>query len=146
MPSSLTCSEYATAPWEWPELAGDGCSSSRTDFEGDEGSATRESPLPAAIGKYLVVGRFPHSGQAEVFRVVHPQFQQERVLKLAKASVGPDGRSEIVEEGKIMAELEHPHLIRVYDLDFLDDRPYLSNKLQPLGSYSQAVLFPNVGG
>jgi hypothetical protein len=25
-------------------------------------------------------------------------------------------------------------------------RAVLSNKLQPLGSYSQAVLFPNVGG
>jgi serine/threonine protein kinase len=93
--------------------------------EGEAGSTPDEEPLPAAIGKYLVVGRFDDSGQAEVYRVVHPQFQQERVLKLAKAPVGPDGRSEIVEEGKIMVELEHPHLIRVYDLDFLDDRPYL---------------------
>ena len=47
------------------------------------------------------------------------------MLKLAKEAVGPDGRSEIVEEGKIMSELEHPHLVRVYDLDFLGDRPYL---------------------
>ena len=115
----------ATAPWESPDLAGDRSSASRTDLVDDEGSASSEAPFPAAIGKYLVVGRFPHSGQAEVFRVVHPQFQQERVLKLAKQPVGPDGRSEIVEEGKIMAELEHPHLVRVYDLDFLDDRPYL---------------------
>ena len=91
----------------------------------DAGSQPNEAPLPATIGKYLVVGRFPPSGQAEVFRVVHPQFQQERVLKLAKQPVGPDGRSEIVEEGKIMVELEHPHLVRVYDLDFLGDRPYL---------------------
>ena len=47
------------------------------------------------------------------------------MLKLAKEPVGPDGRSEIIEEGKILSELEHPHLVRVYDLDFLDDRPYL---------------------
>ena len=100
-----------TAPWESPDL------------DDDEGSASSEAPFPAAIGKYLVVGRFPHSGQAEVFRAVHPQFQQERVLKLAKQPVGPDGRSEILEEGKILAELEHPHLVRVYDLDFLGDRP-----------------------
>ena len=87
------------------------------------GRASDEPPLPAAIGKYLVVGRFPHSGQAEVFRVVHPQFRQERVLKLAKSPVGHDGRSEIIEEGKILAELEHPHLVRVYDLDFLGIGP-----------------------
>jgi eukaryotic-like serine/threonine-protein kinase len=72
-----------------------------------------------------VVGRFPPSGQAEVFRVVHPQFHQDRVLKLAKEPVGLDGRCEIVEEGKILSELEHRHLVRVYDLDFLADRPYL---------------------
>ena len=114
----------ATAPWESPDLAAmrprhPGPTSATTS------SASSEAPFPAAIGKYLVVGRFPPSGQAEVFRVVHPQFHQERVLKLAKEPVGPDGRSEIVEEGKILAELEHPHLVRVYDLDFLGDRPYL---------------------
>jgi eukaryotic-like serine/threonine-protein kinase len=47
------------------------------------------------------------------------------VLKLAKDPVGPGGRSGIFEEGKILSELDHPYLLRVYDLDFLDDRPYL---------------------
>jgi eukaryotic-like serine/threonine-protein kinase len=72
-----------------------------------------------------VVGRFAQGGQAEVYRVVHPQFHQDRVLKLAKEPVGLDGRCEIIEEGKILSELEHRHLVRVYDLDFLGDRPYL---------------------
>jgi len=147
-----------TAPWESPDLAGDRSSASGTDVGGDEGSASSDDPLPTAIGKYLVVGRFPVSGQAEVFRVVHPQFQQERVLKLAKQPVGPDGRSEIVEEGKIMAELEHPHLIRVYDLDFLGDRPYLVMEYirgrnleqyggeKPLSSRQAAALVAKVAG
>jgi hypothetical protein len=47
------------------------------------------------------------------------------VLKLARHPVAPGGRSEIVEEGRILASLEHPHLVRVYEQDFLDDRPYL---------------------
>ena len=116
----------ATASWELDDMAGDRIALSPTDtVDDDAGSRSDEPPLPAAIGKYLVVGRFPPTGQAEVFRVVHPQFQQERVLKLAKEPVGPDGRSEIIEEGKILSELEHPHLVRVYDLDFLGDRPYL---------------------
>jgi serine/threonine protein kinase len=116
----------ATANWESRDAADDSASACRTDpGNGGEGSASPEAPLPAAIGRYLVVGRFPESGQAEVFRVVHPQFQQERVLKLAREPVGLDGRSEIVEEGKILSELEHPHLVRAYDLDFLGDRPYL---------------------
>jgi eukaryotic-like serine/threonine-protein kinase len=116
----------ATATGEFHDRTGEPDTLSRSvPFSGDPDRRSREAPMPAAIGRYLVVGRFRHSGQAEVFRVVHPQFQQERVLKLAKEPVGPGGRSEIVEEGKIMSELEHPHLIRVYDLDFLGDRPYL---------------------
>ena len=115
-----------TATGEFHDRTGESNTLSRSvPLSGDTDPRSQEAPMPAAIGKYLVVGRFPHSGQAEVFRVVHPQFQQERVLKLAKEPVGPGGRSEIIEEGKIMSELEHPHLVRVYDLDFLGDRPYL---------------------
>ena len=84
-----------------------------------------EPPLPAAIGKYLVVGRFPRTGQAVVFRVVHPGLARDLVLKLALNAVEAGGRHEIIEEGKILAELKHPNLVQVYDLDFHDDRPYL---------------------
>ena len=114
-----------TILWELPRLAARPEPEPRTDLLDHAASWSGEAPLPAAIGRYLVVGRFPPSGQAEVFRVVHPQFHQERVLKLARQPVGPDGRSEIAEEGKILAELEHPHLVRVYDLEFQGDRPFL---------------------
>jgi serine/threonine protein kinase len=90
-----------------------------------EAGAPEEPPHPAAIGKYLVIGRFPPTGQAEVFRVVHPGLARDLVLKLSLGPLEPGGRHEIIEEGKILAELKHPHLVRVYDLDFVDDRPYL---------------------
>ena len=127
---AATCGEVdqpgATASWELDDTAGDRAALPPTEtVDDDAASGSDEPPLPASIGKYLVVGQFPPTGQAEVFRVFHPQFQQERVLKLAKEPVGADGRSEIIEEGKILSELEHPHLVRVYDLDFLGDRPYL---------------------
>ncbi len=85
----------------------------------------RGANLPATVGKYLVIGRFAPSGQADVFRVVHPGLAKDLVLKLSLEPVRPDGRCEIIEEGKILASLDHPHLVRVYDQDFHDDRPYL---------------------
>ncbi len=101
-------------------------SGSGTDPEGDDPeSMIGEPQLPAAIGKYLVVGRFPRTGQAVVFRVVHPGLAKDLVLKLAHRAVEPGGRHEIIEEGKILAELKHPNFVQVYDLDFHDDRPYL---------------------
>jgi hypothetical protein len=90
-----------------------------------EPGTTPEGNLPAAIGKYLVVGRFPRTGQAEVFRVVHPGLARDLVLKLSLEPVRADGRSDIIEEGKILAGLDHPNLVRVYDSDFHDDRPYI---------------------
>jgi len=86
---------------------------------------SHETDLPAAIGKYLVIGRFPRTGQADVFRVVHPGLGKDLVLKPALEPVRPDGRCEIIEEGKILAELKHSNLVQVFDLDFREDRPYL---------------------
>lgn len=115
-----------TATWKSNDPEGERLSFSAVDPAHDNADPrSREDPLPPAIGKYVVVERFPRSGQAEVFRVVHPQFQQERVLKLAKEPVAAGEWSEIIEEGKILCGLEHPHLIHVYDLDFLGNRPYL---------------------
>jgi hypothetical protein len=93
--------------------------------EKDLGFACNDPPLPAAIGKYIVTGRFPPAGQAEVFRVVHPGLAKDLVLKFSFDPVEPGERHEIIEEGKNAAEFRHPNLVPVYDQDFHDDRPYL---------------------
>jgi predicted Ser/Thr protein kinase len=93
-------------------------------FACEDGDSEEPAP-PAAIGRYLVIGRFRRTGQAEVFRVVHPGLARDLVLKLALNPVEPGVRHEIIEEGKILAELKHPNLVQIYDLDWHDDRPYL---------------------
>jgi predicted Ser/Thr protein kinase len=93
-------------------------------FSCDAGD-NQQANVPAVIGRYLVISRFPRTGQADVFRVVHPGLRKDLVLKLALEPVRPDGRCEIIEEGKILAELEHPNLVQVFDSDFHEDRPYL---------------------
>jgi predicted Ser/Thr protein kinase len=91
----------------------------------DEEGTSEEPALPAAIGRYLVIGRFARTGQAEVYRVVHPGLARDMVLKLAHRPVEPGVRHEIIKEARILADLKHPNLVQVFDLDFLDDRPYL---------------------
>src|SRR4029077_3480025 len=39
--------------------------------------------------------------------------------------IDEDGRSDVVVDGQRLAELEHPNIVRVHDLDFLEGRPYL---------------------
>jgi hypothetical protein len=116
----------ATLIWQAAGSGQDPVAEPETDLgTSDEAGQGREGDLPAAIGKYLVVGRFPPTGQAAVYRVVHPGLDRDLVLKLSLDPVEPGGRSEIIEEGRVLASLEHPCLVRVYDQDFHDNRPYL---------------------
>jgi len=83
--------------------------------------------VPEKIGKYVVVGELDSGGQAVVYRAVHPTLQRELVIKLAKqpAAGGRFDPQRLVSEGKVLAELDHPHIARIFDLDFHEGRPYL---------------------
>ena len=86
------------------------------------------SPHPARIGRYTVLSLLDEGGQGQVFRVVHPGLRKDLVLKLAVRPVvdDPSGRELLAAEGRLLAELDHPNLVRVLDLDVHDDgRPFL---------------------
>ena len=34
-------------------------------------------------------------------------------------------QSGVIDEGRLLVDLQHPNLVRIYDLDFHDDRPFL---------------------
>src|SRR5262249_27987520 len=77
------------------------------------------------IGSYVVLSRLPVAGgQAEMSRVWHPRLGRELVLKLGRRPLAA-GRGGLVREGRILAELDHPGLVRVHDLAVHDGRPYL---------------------
>jgi serine/threonine protein kinase len=92
----------------------------------DNLSAVSTRPL-AVIGKYFILEVISESGQATLFRGLHPALLIDVVIKLAHAPWrdDPQGRMRFVSEAKALAEIEHPHLARLYDLDFYEDRPFL---------------------
>lgn len=90
-------------------------------------------PLPTApdgprqIGRYHVVERLGGGGQAEVYRVVHGGIGKELVLKVARRPSPPGSlnRAALVAEARRLAEFDHPGVVRVYDLDVHEGRPFL---------------------
>lgn len=80
---------------------------------------------PAALGKYLVVGELGSGGQARVFRGLHPGLNLDVAIKWSHVSVAGDALNELNQEGKLLAELDHPGIVRVIDLDVHEGRPYL---------------------
>lgn len=85
--------------------------------------------LPA-IGKYAILDKIAEGGQGVVFRGVHPQLGREVAIKWSKEKVQTaESRDRLLAEGKLLARIEHPRMVRVFDLDFHNDRPYLVMEL-----------------
>jgi hypothetical protein len=88
---------------------------------------TVASTRPATIGRYVVLGELGSGGQADVYRVIDPELGRNLVLKLSRqyAREGDGRRDALFAEGRLLAELDHPGLLRVFDVGVYDGRPYL---------------------
>jgi serine/threonine protein kinase len=89
----------------------------------------RESPIPISsiIDRYVVVANLGSGGQADVYRVIDPNLGRQLVLKLSRHASNPnDARRELqLAEGRLLADLDHPGIVRVFDVGVYHDRPYL---------------------
>ena len=99
-----------------------------TTSEGAAGTATA-APVSGLgrVGKYPLIALLGEGGQAVVYRAVHPELGRDVVIKLSRSDrldpVPDDDR--LRQEGRILTELEHPNLARVYDLDVDRGRVFL---------------------
>lgn len=98
--------------------------SARKPNAGDEMASADSLPR---IGKYIIVSKLGSGGQCDVYRAVHPELAGEVAIKLAKVNLGSREvlQQTLRHEGRLLSQLAHPHLARVYDLDVQQDRPYL---------------------
>lgn len=72
-----------------------------------------------SIGGYRVVRLLGKGGMAEVYEVEHPTLGVRRAMKVFKAE-GERAeflRTRFLAEGRLLAHLDHPRLVRVYDCD-----------------------------
>jgi len=95
---------------------------------GSESAAELEDELPPAplqIGKYQVLKRLGGGGQATAYLAYDPDLSKNVVLKLSHQEVLPGEEDELRSEGRVLAELSHPHLVRVLHYDLFEGRPYL---------------------
>lgn len=93
------------------------------------GSTPHETQVPPKIGKYTIIRRLASGGQADVYRAVHPGLDQEVVIKIASDRLpAQQSRSAILNEGRLLAQLDHSRLNRVYDVDFDEGRPYIVSR------------------
>lgn len=82
---------------------------------------------PASIGKYLIVGQLGRGGQASVYRGVHSSLGRDVAIKWSHHALDADADAHhrLMKEGSLLASLDHPGILRVFDVDVHEGRPFL---------------------
>lgn len=86
--------------------------------------------VPTTIGGYKIIGQIGAGGMATVYEAYQEKLDRHVAIKWMHASFIQDrqfvGRFE--REARIVARLDHPNIVPIYDYDTQDNRPYLVMK------------------
>ncbi|GIV95885.1 MAG: hypothetical protein KatS3mg057_0542 [Herpetosiphonaceae bacterium] len=93
------------------------------------------------LGKYELLQRLGEGGMGAVYRSFHPQLNRPVAIKILPPVVGQDSsfRVRFQREGQTMASLNHPNIIRVYDVDEQDGLYYMVMDYVEGGSLAQRL-------
>ncbi|MCZ2127958.1 MAG: protein kinase [Anaerolineales bacterium] len=99
-------------------------------------------PIPEKIGRYEVKGELGRGGFATVYRAYDPRFEREVAIKFLPLELqhsDPKFRLRFQHEAKIIAQLEHPSIVPVYDVSAEDEQPYFVMRYMGGGSLSERI-------
>jgi Tol biopolymer transport system component len=79
------------------------------------------------VGPYQIVGLLAHGGMGDVYRATDIRLHRDVALKmLAHAGMPDSGRIDrFLQEARITAGLDHPNIIKVFDVGMFHGRPYI---------------------
>ena len=88
------------------------------------------------LGKYTLESQLGEGGMAAVYLSRHPQFDRPVAIKILPPTIGqdPSFRARFEREGRTIASLNHPNIIRIYDIDEADGLFYMVMDLLPGGT------------
>lgn len=97
--------------------------------------------LPERIGRYKIKAELGRGGMAVVYHAYDPRFEREVAIKVLSREVlhNPQFRSRFEREIKLVAGLEHPSIVPVYDVGDEDGQPYLVMRYMTGGSLSRRI-------
>jgi eukaryotic-like serine/threonine-protein kinase len=87
-------------------------------------------PLPAVeplalgttLGRYLVIEKLGEGGMGVVVRAYDPKLHREVALKrLHRDALDSDGEARLLREAQAMAQLSHPNVITIHDVERTED-------------------------
>ena len=95
--------------------------------------AQDEPTLPegTSVGPYRIVGLLARGGMGDVYRATDPRLQRDVALKMLTSAERGDGHAveRFQQEARITASLDHPNIVKVFDVGMSNGRPYLVSEL-----------------
>jgi formylglycine-generating enzyme required for sulfatase activity/serine/threonine protein kinase len=93
------------------------------------------------IGKFEILETLGQGGYGIVYRVKDTILNVERALKVLHPVLlaDPTFIERFKREAQIMARLDHPHIVPVYDMDQISEHVYISMKYIPAGSLKDVL-------
>ncbi|NWF62912.1 MAG: serine/threonine-protein kinase [Chloroflexi bacterium] len=98
--------------------------------------------VPEKIGRYEIKGELGRGGFATVYRGWDPRFEREVAIKFLPPELihsDPQFRLRFEREAKIIAQLEHPAIVPVYDVGEENNQPYFVMRYMNGGSLSERI-------
>jgi serine/threonine protein kinase/Tol biopolymer transport system component len=86
----------------------------------------------ATVGPYRVVALLARGGMGDVYHAHDPRLRRDVALKTLTPTASVDGKAveRFLQEARVTASLDHPHVLRVFDVGMTDGRrPYLVSEL-----------------
>jgi serine/threonine protein kinase/tetratricopeptide (TPR) repeat protein len=104
-------------------------------------SKPRENMLDQRLGPYKVTEEIGAGGMATVYRAYQASMDRHVAIKVIRNSILHDAtlRERFRREARLIARLEHPHLLPVYDFDGDHDPPYIVMRYLEGGTLKQIL-------
>jgi serine/threonine protein kinase/tetratricopeptide (TPR) repeat protein len=96
--------------------------------------------LKQQFGHYRLLSLLGQGGFSEVYLGEHIYLKTQAAIKILTIPLEQDERSKFLTEARIIAHLDHPHIVRVLDFGLQDRVPFLVLSYAPHGSMRQ--LYP----
>ena len=98
-------------------------------------------PMPEKVGRYELISELGRGGMAVVYRARDPHFKREIALKLLPPQMMLDAtfRERFRREAEMVATLEHPAIVPVYDFGEQDGRLFLVMQLMSGGTLADKL-------
>lgn len=83
------------------------------------------------IGRYEILGEIGRGAMATVYKAFDPRIKRELAIKILRPEhcVNQDFRNRFLRETKAVGKLNHPNIVKIYDVGEYNDQPYIAMEL-----------------